>query len=214
MSMIARALCIGSISTLLLAACSHSQGGSTTQPPPTGLPSAQEIAAVPMGHVAGLTDSEALARSIHNPYAGNPEAIAQGHDLFLRLNCASCHGYSSKGGMGPPLVDAAWRYGGLPVQIYKSIHDGRAKGMPAWGAAVPPTDIWKLVAYIQSLGGTVDPSKGDGHSAESGQVAPEVARAGSTNDQPPIPPIRTPVPAGSALSPQQRTPLPVSASSQ
>ena len=40
-------------------------------------------------------------------------------------------------------------------RIYQSILDGRPKGMPAWGVSLPPTDIWQLVAYIQSLGGTV-----------------------------------------------------------
>jgi mono/diheme cytochrome c family protein len=30
--------------------------------------------------------------------------------------------------------------------------------MPAWKRALPPDEIWKLVAYIQSLGGTVSVS--------------------------------------------------------
>ena len=59
--------------------------------------------------------------------------------------------------MGPDLTDTEWRYGGLPVQIYKTIRDGRPQGMPAWGVALPPDDIWKLVAYVQSFGGTVSP---------------------------------------------------------
>ena len=59
--------------------------------------------------------------------------------------------------MGPDLTDSEWRYGGLPIQVYKTIRDGRPQGMPAWGVALPPGDIWKLVAYIQSLGGTVSP---------------------------------------------------------
>lgn len=39
--------------------------------------------------------------------------------------------------------------------MFKSVADGRSHGMPAWGRALPATDIWRLVAYIQSLGGTV-----------------------------------------------------------
>jgi len=139
---------------MMVGACSHSEGGSSTGPPATGLPSAGEISAVPMGHIAGVTDSAALARSIPNPYAGNAQAVAAGKALYIKMNCAGCHAYNAKGNMGPDLTDTYWRYGGLPAQIYSSIHDGRAQGMPAWGAALPPQEIWKLVAFIQSLGGT------------------------------------------------------------
>lgn len=140
--------------TLILCACHHSQGGSTPEAPTSRLPPGGEIAAVPMGHVAGLLDSAALARSIANPYADNPQAIAEGNALYIKMNCAGCHAYDAKGNMGPDLTDTYWRYGGLPAQIYQSIHEGRAQGMPAWGSALPTQEIWKIVAYIQSLGGT------------------------------------------------------------
>jgi cytochrome c oxidase cbb3-type subunit 3 len=140
--------------SVMLGACSHSEGGSAAGPPATGLPSAGEITAVPMGHIAGITDSAALARSIPNPYEGNPQAVASGKALYIKMNCAGCHAYNGKGNMGPDLTDTYWRYGGLPAEIYSSIHDGRAEGMPAWGSQLPPQEIWKLVAYIQSLGGT------------------------------------------------------------
>jgi cytochrome c oxidase cbb3-type subunit 3 len=79
--------------------------------------------------------------------------------------------------MGPDLTDTYWRYGGLPAEIYQSIAQGRPQGMPAWGAALPPEDIWKLVAYIESFGGSV--SVKDYEHARQGdqpgeQVAPEV----------------------------------------
>jgi cytochrome c oxidase cbb3-type subunit 3 len=56
--------------------------------------------------------------------------------------------------MGPDLTDRFWRYGGTPVQIYKSIYEGRPKGMPAWGRALPARSLWELTAYVQSLGGS------------------------------------------------------------
>ncbi len=82
--------------------------------------------------------------------------------------------------MGPDLTDTYWRYGGLPAEIYQSIAQGRPQGMPSWGRALPPEDIWKLVAYIQSFGGTV--SAKDYEHARQGdqpgeQVAPEVEQA-------------------------------------
>lgn len=160
--------------TMALGACADSQGGSTSGPPASGLPTARRISAVPMDHMAGVADSAALARSIASPYQGNPQAIAEGHALYIRMNCAGCHAYTGKGNMGPSLVDNEWRYGGYPVQIYRSIHDGRAQGMPAWGAALPPQEIWKLVAFIQSLGGTY-PAGGTPLELETPeQVAPEV----------------------------------------
>lgn len=157
-----------------LGAC---QGGST--PPPAGnLPPPDEVAAVPLGQPAGAADVPEPALSTANPYAGNPQAIAAGKALYMRMNCAGCHAYSGKGNMGPDLTDSYWRYGGTPVQIYKSIHEGRPQGMPAWGAALPPQEIWKLVAYIQSFGGSF-PLTGDGHPREGDvageQVAPELS---------------------------------------
>jgi cytochrome c oxidase cbb3-type subunit 3 len=146
---------IGIVATiLLLNACSRSEGGNTVLAPAAGLPSEESIAAVPLGHVPGLTDSSSLAQTIANPYERDPQAVAAGHALYIQMNCAGCHAYNAKGNMGPDLTDTYWRYGGLPVDIYRSIHDGRPQGMPAWGTALPPQEIWKLVAFIESLGGT------------------------------------------------------------
>ena len=107
-----------------------------------------------------------------NPLANDPTAVAEGHKLFISMNCAGCHGYDAKGGMGPNLTDTYWRYGGTPERLYESILNGRPKGMPAWGVALPPQHIWQLVAYIQSLGGAVaarhGPGRGRGKSAGQG----------------------------------------------
>ena len=111
------------------------------------------INAVPLGDVAGAAEST-LATQLPNPYTGNPQAMQEGHDLFIRMNCAGCHGYTAKGGMGPNLTDGYWRYGGVPVALFKSIYEGRPQGMPAWNPTLPPQEIWKIVAYLESLGGT------------------------------------------------------------
>ena len=127
-------------------------GGSTTAPQPPGAradPAA--IAAVPLGDVAGAAPNSGGA--IPNPYTHSPEAVQQGRELFVKMNCAGCHGYEAKGGMGPNLTDTYWRYGGAPVAMFKSIYEGRPQGMPAWNPALPADVIWKLVAYIESLGG-------------------------------------------------------------
>jgi len=142
------------LALLSLSACDSFQGGGATKAPGNGTPDAAVVASTPLGQIAGSPGS-VVALSTPNPYEGNPQAVAQGKQLFLRMNCAGCHAYDGTGNMGPDLTDTEWRYGGLPVQIYKTIQDGRPQGMPAWGKALPADDIWKLVAFIESLGGTM-----------------------------------------------------------
>jgi cytochrome c oxidase cbb3-type subunit III len=86
-----------------------------------------------------------------NPYSGNRQAAGQGKQLFMRMNCAGCHGDHAGGGMGPSLRDVDWIYGTTEAQIFSSIAEGRAHGMPSWGTKLNEDDIWKLVAYIKTL---------------------------------------------------------------
>jgi cytochrome c oxidase cbb3-type subunit III len=120
------------------------------------IPAEGEMASIPLGDWAGVTPNS-LVTTIKNPYAGDEAAIRAGRELFQNMNCADCHGYNLKGGMGPDLTDTYWRYGGSPAAIYKSIYEGRPEGMPAWGRTLTPALIWRLVAYIQSFGGGFPP---------------------------------------------------------
>jgi cytochrome c oxidase cbb3-type subunit 3 len=182
------------IAAAVLCTLSACEGGSST-PPANGVPSPGDVAAVPLGQLAGAPDQVASALSTRNPYDGNPQAIQDGKALYRQMNCAGCHAYDGTGNMGPDLTDAYWRYGGLPIQIYKSIHDGRGKGMPAWGKALPPQEIWKVVAYIQSLGGTMPASdyrhshQGDTHGEN---VAPELRGLPSPKPRPSGPTTKGP----------------------
>lgn len=133
---------------------------------------------VPLGELAGGNISP-INRAIDNPLARNAATVQAGKAFFTQMNCAGCHGYDLKGGMGPDLTDRYWRYGGAPVDIYNSIFQGRPQGMPAWGDALPPQTIWQLVTYIESFGGGftaeagVESLEGD---RPGGNVAPEAAR--------------------------------------
>ena len=142
---------------LLLAACGR-QG-----PPPVNRAAATQraIEALPGGDLAGGVESD-IGAGIHNPLEGRQEAIAAGKQLFVQMNCAGCHGYDLGGSMGPNLTDRYWRYGGSPAAIYRSIADGHPQGMPAWRRALPPEQIWKLTAYIQSFGGATPPADYEG----------------------------------------------------
>lgn len=133
---------------LLLTACDR-QGADSVSRSPVVRPA---IDALPGGDMAGGVQSN-IGAEIRNPFEGQPDAIAAGKQLFVQMNCAGCHGYDLGGSMGPNLTDHYWRYGGSPAAIYRSIADGHPQGMPAWRRALPPDQIWKLTAYIQSFGG-------------------------------------------------------------
>jgi cytochrome c oxidase cbb3-type subunit III len=85
-------------------------------------------------------------------YDGNAFSIAQGQQLYIWMNCVGCH-FHGGGGMGPPLMDEEWRYGGRIDQIAASIKEGRPNGMPAWNGRLTEQQIWQLAAYVRTLSG-------------------------------------------------------------
>lgn len=89
-------------------------------------------------------------------YDNNAPAIAEGQELYSKMNCVGCHSHGG-GGMGPALMDNEWRYGGRIDQIATSIAEGRPNGMPSWRSKLTEDQIWKLAAYVRSLSG--QPSK-------------------------------------------------------
>ena len=146
-----------------LAACnstSHEQDLRGAGRGDATIPDEGTLARVPLGDWAGATPNT-LANTIRNPYEGDAAAAAEGAALYQKMNCADCHGYDLKGGMGPNLRDRYWRYGGSPAEIYKTLWEGRPQGMPAWGRALPPEQLWKLVTYIESFHGTFPSSLAD-----------------------------------------------------
>ena len=88
---------------------------------------------------------------VANPFAGDRGGIGEGRRLFTGFNCAGCHGDHGGGGMGPSLRDEDWMYGNSEAQIFSSIIEGRAHGMPSWQPRLTPDQTWKLVTYIKSL---------------------------------------------------------------
>jgi len=87
-----------------------------------------------------------------NPYTGDSTHIANGARWYDWYNCSGCHA-GGGGGMGPPLMDEQWIYGGRASNLYDSIVSGRPAGMPAFGALIPPQQIWEIIAFIESMGG-------------------------------------------------------------
>lgn len=129
----------------------------------------------PVGPIPGpQVPGEDPSLTIADPYANNPVALEEGRQLFVQMNCAGCHGGHAGGGMAPNLRSPKeWLFGDTPAKIFDSISMGRGEGMPAWGMKLPPDVIWKLVAYIQSLGTPQEPDK----PAPAPAHAPESAAA-------------------------------------
>jgi cytochrome c oxidase cbb3-type subunit 3 len=89
--------------------------------------------------------------TLENPYEGNPQRIDEGSKLFVAYNCLDCHGDGGSGAMGPSLQDGRWHFGGTPGDIFQSIYEGRPDGMPSWGGRISDDQIWRLVAYVETL---------------------------------------------------------------
>ncbi len=89
--------------------------------------------------------------SLLNPYQGNKNVLAEGERFYGWFNCAGCHGGAGGGGIGPPLADKDWIYGGDPGHIFLSIVQGRPNGMPSFGDQIPDDQVWKIVAFVSSL---------------------------------------------------------------
>lgn len=75
------------------------------------------------------------------------------HTQYMTL-CIACHGPTGEGNQAlgaPSLVDDTWLYGSSPLEIRKSIVEGRIGAMPAHGDLVGADRARILAAYVYSL---------------------------------------------------------------
>jgi cytochrome c oxidase cbb3-type subunit 3 len=101
-------------------------------------------------HAGSETEAAAHAAS-STPLRGEANAAKHGQTLFDAMNCDGCHGGGGSGYVGPSLIDGRWRFGGDEGEVFRSIRDGHAQGMPAYGVMLTDATIWQLVTYLQSL---------------------------------------------------------------
>src|ERR1700742_4135149 len=113
------------------------QAGALLRAPVTGV--------YPGGAATGLNPD------MQNPLADDADAVQRGMKDFDVFNCSGCHAANAGGGMGPALSNDLWIYRSSPANIYLTIVQGRAAGMPAFGAMLPDRTVWELVAYIKSI---------------------------------------------------------------
>jgi cytochrome c oxidase cbb3-type subunit 3 len=130
-------------------ACVIAAAGCRAPSEPAAVSTAPPVVDVAVGPIPGvmLTDDEGPP----NPFADDKAALAEGRRFFVQYNCSGCHGDHGGGGMGPSLRDRDWIYGGSHARVARSIADGRAYGMPAWGKSLTPAQIWQITAYLKSM---------------------------------------------------------------
>ena len=157
-----RLLVAASLVAIALAGC-YREKREFQSPPETSPADPAKLSAVLPGASAALQPGSQPTQD-RSRYEENAFAVNQGKRLYRWYNCSGCHS-NGGGGMGVPLMDAEWRYGHEPRQIYATIVEGRPNGMPAFGGRIPDDQIWQIVAYVRSLSGQlrkdVAPSRSD-----------------------------------------------------
>ncbi|MDW7981916.1 MAG: cytochrome c [Thermomicrobium sp.] len=115
------------------------------------------------------------ARSLQNPLANDPQAVARGQHLY-QVNCVACHGPQGDG-KGPLAVYWGLVQGAVPPanlkdpaivartdgELYWILthgytspqnqvqYPGGLTNMPAFGKLLTPEQRWALVSYIRQL---------------------------------------------------------------
>jgi cytochrome c oxidase cbb3-type subunit 3 len=104
-------------------------------------------------------------------FAGNAYHLSQGQRLYAWMNCSGCHSHGG-GGMGPPLMDDEWRYGGSMKAIVATILDGRPNGMPSFRNRITKDQAWQLASYVRSLSARTREDALAGRADEPANVEP------------------------------------------
>jgi cytochrome c oxidase cbb3-type subunit 3 len=86
------------------------------------------------------------------------ESFEEGRELFYK-NCASCHGRSGEGSVGPNLTDDYWIHGARFSDIVKTVEYGvPAKGMISWRGYLKKDQILQTASFVHTLKGTNPPN--------------------------------------------------------
>ena len=106
-------------------------------------------------------------------FGGNAYHLAQGQRLYSWMNCGGCHSHGG-GGMGPPLRDDEWRYGGSMPQLVSTILNGRPNGMPSFRDRISEDQAWQLATYVRSMSARTRQDMLAGRADEVANVEPPV----------------------------------------
>lgn len=77
-------------------------------------------------------------------------AIQSGKSIFTE-NCVTCHKQNGQGDIGPNLTDKFWIYGNDIKQVFGTIKNGTAKGMPDHASKLNPVQIQQVASFVLQL---------------------------------------------------------------
>jgi putative heme-binding domain-containing protein len=113
-----------------------------------------------------------------NPLGSGEKVISEGTELYNR-SCTGCHGVNGGAGeRGPALAGERDYVRDTDAEVFAAVKGGiTGTGMPPSG--LPPTDIWKIVAYIRSMRATASNAFVPGNVAHGEQIFWNQGRCGS-----------------------------------
>jgi mono/diheme cytochrome c family protein len=102
------------------------------------------------GVLPAIAEAPLAARDWHNPYEGQPDAIAAGKKLYLQ-HCAECHGADARGLRGAVNLRSPGVQNATPGELVWFLRNGNLwRGMPSW-SGLPIERRWQIVTYLKSL---------------------------------------------------------------
>jgi mono/diheme cytochrome c family protein len=102
------------------------------------------------GVLRAIAQAPLAARGWHNPYEGQPDAVAAGKKLFLQ-HCAECHGDDARGKGRAANLRSPGVQNATPGELVWFLRNGNLwRGMPSW-SGLPVERRWQIVTYLKSL---------------------------------------------------------------
>ena len=91
-------------------------------------------------------------RTGENPYRGDPQALAQGKDLYQTI-CQVCHMPNGSGRVGPSLIGDTHRYPRFMTDkgMFEIVYGGATGAMQAFGKRLTQDQILCVMAYVRAL---------------------------------------------------------------
>jgi cytochrome c oxidase cbb3-type subunit 3 len=154
---------------LLFLACKREERGFRVEPPAASRIESLSLSELRPG------EPQPQPMGVKNEYEENAYAMNEGKRLYQWFNCVGCHA-NGGGGIGPPLMDDKWIYGGQPEQVFSTIVQGRPNGMPSFRGKIPDYQVWQLAAYVRSLSGQVPFDAAPGRSDDINATKPEQSK--------------------------------------
>lgn len=116
----------------------------------SGWSSSEEFRQKMEAHQQSQTQQQPPTTAVAGVTAERQPDLTVGEKLYADL-CAACHGAQGKGGIGPDLTIAGYKYGRSTEAVVESIRNGRPAGMPGFGNQLSAADSESLAAFVLTL---------------------------------------------------------------